>query len=72
MRIKTWGLALSLIAAMCSFPLTGLAQQGASTEKAFAAPVTTAGPVPQLMNYAGVLTNVKGKPLTGVLLRTRH
>ena len=67
MRIKTWGLGLSLIAAVCCFPLTGLAQQGASTEKAFAAPVTTAGSVPQLMNYAGVLTNVNGKPLTGVV-----
>jgi hypothetical protein len=67
MRIKIWGLGLGLIAAMCSFPLTGLAQQGASTEKTLAAPATTAGPVPQLINYAGVLTNVNGKPLTGVI-----
>jgi hypothetical protein len=67
MRIKTCWLGLSLIAAICSFPPTGLAQQGASTEKAFAAQTTTAGPVPQLINYAGVLTNVNGKPLTGVI-----
>jgi hypothetical protein len=67
MRIKTWGLGLGLMAAMCSFPLTGLAQQGASTEKTLAAPATTAGPVPQLINYAGVLTNVNGKPLSGVV-----
>jgi hypothetical protein len=62
MTLKIWGLRLSLITALLSFPLTGSAQQSA----AVGAASTTASSVPQFVNYSGVLTAIDGKPLTGI------
>jgi len=62
---KYLGLRLSLIAAVCSLPVAGLAQQttaaGAST-----ATITNGTVVPKLVNYSGTLTDLSGKPLTSL------
>ncbi len=62
---KYLGLRLSLIAAVCSFPVAGLAQQtaaaGASTST-----ITSSTVVPKLVNYSGTLTDLNGKPLTSL------
>ena len=62
---KYLGLRLSLIAAVCSFPVAGLAQQtaaaGASTST-----ITNGTVVPKLVNYGGTLTDLNGKPLTSL------
>jgi hypothetical protein len=63
MRLKNWGLGLSLVAALCMFPLTSAGQQSAGAE---AASTYIASAVPHLVNYAGVLADIDGKPLNRV------
>jgi hypothetical protein len=63
---KGLGLGLGLIAAICSFPQTGFAQQCAAAEASCCAPSTTTRPVPQFVNYAGALADIHGKPLNVV------
>ncbi len=59
------GLRLSLIAAVCSFPVAGLAQQLAIPVGASA--VSTNTVVPKLVNYGGTLADVSGRPLISVV-----
>ncbi len=62
MITKSLGLRLSLIAAVCSFAVAGLAQQtaaGASTSTS-----TNDTVVPRLVNYSSTLADWNGKPLT--------
>jgi hypothetical protein len=66
MRLTSWGFGLCLIGTIWCLPQTAVAQQSAATEAASASTDTTANPVPQLLNYAGVLTDLNGKPLTNV------
>ena len=61
---KSLGLRLSLIAAVCSFPVAGLAQQ---TATAGASTVSTNTVVPKLVSYGGTLADVSGKPLSSVV-----
>ena len=65
--VKSWGFKLSLIATVCAFPLTVSAQQMAAAEAASSAATGATSPVPQLVNYTGTLSDVNGKPLTGLL-----
>ena len=57
---------LSLIAGICGLALAALAQQTSSVASS-ATSTTNSAVVPQLVNYSGVLTDVNGKPLTGVV-----
>jgi hypothetical protein len=59
-------LALSLIAVVSSMVLAGTAQE-TSTVASSTASSTTGTVVPQLVNYTGVLTDVNGKPLSGIV-----
>lgn len=62
---KYLGLRLRLIAAVCSFPVAGLAQQAAAAG-ASTSTITNGTVVPKLVNYSGTLTNLNGKPLTSL------
>jgi trimeric autotransporter adhesin len=57
---------LSLIAAIGSLALAAVAQQTSSVASS-ASSGTSNAVVPQLVNYSGVLTDVNGKPLSGVV-----
>jgi hypothetical protein len=63
MKLKHLGSGLSLVTAQCIFPLTTAAQQNVGAE---AASVYTASPVPQLVNYGGLLANIDGNAFTRV------
>jgi hypothetical protein len=64
--MKTLMSKLSLTAVIGSLALAAVAQQ--TTSVAASAPSSaTSAVVPQLVNYSGVLTDVSGKPLTGVV-----
>ena len=65
MKRKCLGLRLSLIAAVCSFPVAGIAQQTAVAGSSTIS--TTATVVPTLVNYSGTLTDLSGKPLSGMV-----
>jgi hypothetical protein len=67
MTIKKWACKHCLIATMFAFSLTSVAQQSTGIDAASKGTISSASAVPQLMNYAGVLTNVNGKPLAGVI-----
>jgi hypothetical protein len=65
MNYRSVKTGLSLIAVFGSFALAGMAQQtssGASNPSS-----TNSAVVPRLVNYSGVLTDINGKPLTGVV-----
>ncbi len=66
MKQRRVGMGIGLLALCCSLALGAVAQQASS-----AAPSTAAGTngtvVPQLVNYSGVLSDVNGKPLSGVV-----
>jgi hypothetical protein len=64
MKLRRWGLGLSLVAVVCSMTFPGLAQDSAATGGPVAS--TASGAVPGLINYGGVLADGNGKPLTGV------
>ncbi len=57
---------LSLIAAVGSLALAAVAQQTSSVASSGSSGTSNAV-VPQLVNYSGVLTDVNGKPLNGVV-----
>jgi hypothetical protein len=57
-------LGLSLMAALCSFPVAGIAQQGTA---AVSTAVTNNTVVPRVVNYSGIVADLNGKPLTGVV-----
>jgi hypothetical protein len=65
MTSKYLGLRLSLIAAVCSLPVAGLAQQTAAA-RASTSTITNDTVVPKLVNYSGTLTDLNGKPLTSL------
>jgi hypothetical protein len=67
MTLKKWACKHCLIATMFAFSLTSVAQQSTGIDAASKGTISSASVVPQLMNYAGVLTNVNGKPLAGVI-----
>jgi hypothetical protein len=67
MILRKWACKHCLIATMFAFSLTSVAQQSTGIDAASKSTISSASAVPQLMNYAGVLTNVSGKPLTGVI-----
>ncbi len=62
---KYLGLRLSLIAAVCSFPVAGLAQQ-TNAAAASTSTITNGTVVPKLVNYSGTLTDLNGRPLTSL------
>jgi hypothetical protein len=62
MNFKRWWLGLVLIAVLCSFPPSDIAQQAAAGEGTSIA----AGTVPQVVSYTGIVTDTTGKPLIGV------
>src|SRR6516164_11439747 len=64
MRLRNWGLGLSLVAVVCFGNLAGIAQQSAPVGSASAS--ATNSVIPGLINYNGVLTDINGKPLTGI------
>ena len=66
MKYRSVKIGLSLIAVFCSFALAGMAQQASSSEPSTISS-TNSAVVPRLVNYSGVLTDVNGKPLTGVV-----
>ena len=64
--MKSLKFRLSLIAAIGSLALAAVAQQ--TSNMASTAPSSISNTVvPQLVNYSGVLTDINGKPLTGVV-----
>jgi len=64
--MKSAKISLSLIAAIGSLTFAAAAQQ--TTQVApWAPPNTNSAVVPQLVNFSGILTDVNGKPLTGVV-----
>jgi len=64
--MKSAKISLSLIAAIGSLTFAAVAQQ--TTQVApWAPPNTNSAVVPQLVNFSGILTDVNGKPLTGVV-----
>src|SRR5580693_1929085 len=67
MTLKKWACKHRLIATMFAFSLTSVAQQSTGIDAASKGTISSASAVPQLVNYAGVLTNVNGKPLTGII-----
>jgi len=64
MRLGSWGLKLSLVAAVCFTVLGSFAQE--STPVGSAAATATNSVIPGLINYNGVLTDINDKPLTGI------
>src|SRR5215469_5804739 len=60
MKYSSRALRLSLFAVALILPMLATAQQSAVLA------ATTEGAVPRVINYAGVLTDLSGKPLTGV------
>ena len=66
MKYRNVRIVLRLIAVFCSFALAGAAQQTSSGEPSTTSS-TNSAVVPRLVNYSGVLTDVNGKPLTGVV-----
>ncbi len=66
MKYRSVKIGLRLIAVFCSFALAGMAQQ-ASTSEPSTTSSTNNAVVPRLVNYSGVLTDVNGKPQTGVV-----
>ena len=64
MRLRNWGLRLSLVAVVCFVTLAGFAQESAPVGSASASATNSA--IPGLINYNGVLTDINGKPLTGI------
>src|SRR5579864_476428 len=67
MTLKKWTSKHCLIATMFAFSLTSVAQQTTGIEAASKGTINSASAVPQLVNYSGVLTNVNGKPVTGIV-----
>jgi hypothetical protein len=67
MTLKKWACKRCLIATMFAFSLTSVAHQSTGIDAASKGTISSASAVPQLINYAGVLTNVNGKPVTGVV-----
>jgi hypothetical protein len=66
MKYRSLEIKLSLIAAIGSLALAAVAQQTSSL--ASSTPLSTnSAVVPQLVKYSGVLTDVNGNPLTGVV-----
>ena len=65
MKHEIVGIRLSLIIAVLALTVVGSAQQTAAPATS-AATTSSAGTVPQLVNYSGTLTDVNGKPLRGV------
>jgi trimeric autotransporter adhesin len=63
MRLRNWGLGLSLVAAVW-FATLAFSQESTPVGSASASAVN--GVVPGLINYNGVLTDINGKPLTGI------
>jgi hypothetical protein len=66
MNYRRARIGFSLIAVFCGFALAGMAQQMASGGSSTTSS-TDSAVVPRLVNYSGVLTDVNGKPLTGVV-----
>ena len=66
MNYRSVKIGLSLIAVVSSIVLAGTAQE-TSTAISSAASTTNGAVVPRLVNYSGVLTDVNGHPLTGVV-----
>ena len=67
MNYRSVKIGLSLIAVVSSIVLAGTAQE-TSTAISSAASTTNGAVVPRLVNYTGgVLTDVNGHPLTGVV-----
>jgi len=64
MKCSKWGLLWSLVVALCSFTVDGIAQDTVAAPGTTASTTNTA--VPGLMNYSGVLKDVDGKPMTGI------
>lgn len=62
MKRKGLGLGLGLVAALCSVPIAGMAQQASSA----AAIATATSAVPHLVNYSGVLKDASGRAITSV------
>lgn len=66
MNYRSVKIVFSLIAVIGSLVVTGVAQQTSSGE-ASTASSSNSTVIPQLVNYSGVLNDVNGKPLTGVV-----
>ena len=64
MTRRSLGHKLTLIAAVCSFSLASVAQRTAAVGAS--ATAYTTGVVPKVVNYWGRLTDLNGKPLTGI------
>jgi hypothetical protein len=64
--MKSLKIKLSVIAAIGSLALAAVAQQASSLASATVPSSTNNPVVPQLVNYSGILTDVNGKPLSGV------
>jgi hypothetical protein len=62
MKRRSLGFKLSLIAAVCCFPIVSIAQQSTASTVAS----STASAVPRVVNYSGMLKDLSGKPLTGI------
>ncbi len=65
MKRKNFCLKLILIAAECGLSLASLAQQAVTAGASTVATATTSA-VPKVVSYSGTLTDVSGKPLTGI------
>jgi hypothetical protein len=66
MKYRSAKVGLILIAVVGSLVLAGMAQQTSGVGPSTPSSANSAV-VPQLVNYSGVLTDVNGKPLTGVV-----
>lgn len=64
MRLRNWGLGLSLVAAVCFATLVAYSQESTPVGSASASAANSV--IPGLINYNGVLTDINGKPLTGI------
>ena len=64
MRLKTLGLRLGLVAAVCFVTLIGFAQE--STPVGAASAYASGNGIPGLINYNGVLKDINGKALTDI------
>jgi hypothetical protein len=62
MKLKSLGIGISLVAALCSVPITGMAQH---VTAAASANIATRA-VPRLVNYSGVLKDAEGRPMTAI------
>jgi hypothetical protein len=64
MKLKYWGLSLSLVAAVCFATLICAAQESAPVGSSSA--YASSNGIPGLINYNGILKDLDGKILTGV------